>query len=180
MRAEVTRFYHTLVVLLGLLTMPAAIAAETGNKLPRGVITVDGRDAPPLSLKNMDGEAYNVTDSRGKWVFMHFWASWCGPCRKEMPTIQAISDKFRDSDLQIVMVNTAEDEDTVFNFMGIVAPDMDTLLDSDGQVTEKWQPRGLPATYFVDPEGKLRYIALGGRPWNEGEYLAFLKGLIAK
>jgi thiol-disulfide isomerase/thioredoxin len=180
MRAEVNYFYRMLIVMLGMLAIPALAGTQDEPSLPRGVITVDVRDAPSLSLKNMDGEPYDVADSRGKWVFMHFWASWCGPCRREMPTIQAISDEFEGTDLQITLVNTAEDEDTVFDFMGIVAPDMDTLLDSDGQVTEKWQPRGLPATYFVDPEGKLRYIALGGRPWDEGEYLAFLKGLIAK
>ena len=95
-----------------------------------------------------------------------------------MPTIQAIDAEFKDSGLVIVLINTAEDEDTVFDFLGTVAPDMNTLLDSDGLATEQWQPRGLPSTYFVDPEGRLRYIALGGRPWDKGAYLGFLKGLI--
>jgi thiol-disulfide isomerase/thioredoxin len=172
----------TCTALIFLVAAPAHSESQ-GNQLtnlPKGVITVDGRDAPPLALANMDGETYDLAQSKGKWVFVHFWASWCGPCRKEMPTIQAIVDQFADSDLHIVLVNTAEDEDTVFNFLGIVAPDMDSLLDSDGSVTEAWQPRGLPSTYFVDPQGKLRYVALGGRPWDEGEYLGFLKMLIAK
>ncbi|MCK5091293.1 MAG: TlpA family protein disulfide reductase, partial [Gammaproteobacteria bacterium] len=110
----------------------------------------------------------------------HFWASWCGPCRKEMPTIQAIFPEFKDSGLEIVLVNTAESEDTVFNFIGIVAPDLNPLMDIDGLATERWQPRGLPATFFIDPKGKLRYLALGGRPWDKPEYLAFLKNLIKK
>ncbi len=150
---------------------------QTTSELPRGIITVDGRDAPELVLKDINGESYDLSKSRGKWVFMHFWASWCGPCRKEMPTIQAIASQFKDSGLSIVLVNTSEDEDTVFDFLGTVAPDMNTLLDSDGNVTERWQPRGLPSTYFVDPEGKLRFIALGGRPWDKDEYLGFLKDL---
>jgi thiol-disulfide isomerase/thioredoxin len=83
-----------------------------------------------------------LSQSRGKWVFTHFWASWCGPCRKEMPTIQAIADEFKDSGLTIVLINTSEDEDTVFDFLSTVAPDMNTLLDSDGKVTEQWQPQG--------------------------------------
>jgi len=62
--------------------------------------------------------------------------------------------------------------------MGTVAPDLNTLMDPEGFTTEDWQPRGLPSTYFVDPEGNLRYVALGGRPWNEREYLEFLNGLL--
>jgi thiol-disulfide isomerase/thioredoxin len=101
----------------------------------------------------------------------------CGPCRKEIPTIQAIVNKFADSHLDIAIVNTAESEDTVFNFLGLLAPDINTLMDEDGLVTEKWQPRGLPATFFVDPKGKIRYLALGGRPWDQAEYFQFLKQL---
>ena len=69
------------------------------------------------------------------------------------------------------MKNTAEDEDTVFEFLSSYAPDMDCLLDLDGRVTEAWQPCGLPATYLVNPEGQIRYQALGGRPWDQPEYL---------
>lgn len=163
-----------LIALLGMLSLPA----QASTTLPKGIIAMDGRPAGPMVLNDIDGNAFNLNDSRGKWVFLHFWASWCGPCIKEMPTIQAITSDFENTDLQIVLVNTAEDEDTIFSFMATIAPDLNTLMDPQGLTTEDWQPRGLPSTYFVDPEGKLRYLALGGRPWNEGEYLAFLKGLL--
>ena len=173
--------YQTLTAaLLVLLSLQGVADEAAGQSLPRGIITLDGREASAVTLKDLDGNSFDLSTQRGKWTFLHFWASWCGPCRKEMPTIQAIWSEFQGTDLAIVLVNTAEDEDTVFNFMGIVAPDMNTLLDSDGKVTERWQPRGLPSTFFIDPEGKLRYLALGGRPWDKAEYLAFLKGLIKK
>lgn len=173
--------YRTLTAALLVLLSLQGLADETASQsLPRGIITLDGRAATAVTLKDLDGNSFDLSAQRGKWTFLHFWASWCGPCRKEMPTIQAIWSEFQGTDLAIVLVNTAEDEDTVFNFMGIVAPDMNTLLDSDGKVTERWQPRGLPSTFFIDPEGKLRYLALGGRPWDKGEYLAFLKSLIKK
>ena len=146
-------------------------------KLPAGMIKLDGRDAPALVLKDMDDEVYDLTTSRGKWVFVHFWATWCGPCRKEMPTVQAIAEKFKDSHLDIVVVNTAESQDTIFSFLGLLAPDINSLMDADGEVTQLWQSRGLPATYFVDPQGKLRYLALGGRDWDGAEYLQFLNQL---
>ena len=155
----------------------AGFAVETITDLPKGVITLDGRTAPELKLKNMDGENYDLKDQRGHWVVVHFWASWCGPCRREMPTINEVYKKFDDSKLAFVLVNTAESEDTVFNFIGIAAPDMIPLMDRDGEATEHWQPRGLPASFFVDPSGRLRYLALGGRDWRKPAYLNFLRQL---
>jgi thiol-disulfide isomerase/thioredoxin len=152
----------------------------TAGELPKGLLTLDGREAPPLVLKNMDGEIWDLGNARGHWTFVHFWATWCGPCRREMPTIQAIFPQFDPQKLEIVLVNVAENEDTVFSFLASVAPDVVPLMDSDGLVTERWQPRGLPATFFVDPQGKLRYLALGGRPWNTPAYLDFIKGLIGQ
>ena len=133
------------------------IAADT---LPKGLLLLDGREAPPLVLNNLDGEPWDISQSRGHWLFVHFWATWCGPCRKEMPNIQAIFQKFDPSQLEIVLINTAESEDTVFTFLAELAPDITPLMDRDGLVTERWQPRGLPATFFVDPEGRLQYLAL--------------------
>ena len=80
--------------------------------------------------------------------------------------------------MEVVLVNTAESEDIVFEFIAAVSPELNPLLDVDGQVTELWQPRGLPATFFVDPEGKLQYLALGGREWDTAIYLDFLNNLI--
>jgi len=162
-------------VFISLLILMNQVLAN--NDLPKGIIHQDGRIASSFTLKDIDGETYNFSDSKGKWVFVHFWATWCGPCRKEIPTIQDIVKKFENSNLDIVIINTAESEDAVFNFLGLLAPDINPLMDTDGLVTEKWQPRGLPATYFVDPEGKIRYLALGGRPWNKDVYLEFLNGL---
>jgi len=142
--------------------------------LPHGIIKQNGRTAPPLKLNDIDGEPYDIANAKGKWVFVHFWATWCGPCRKEIPTIQDIVNKFKDTNLEIAIINTAESEDAVFSFLGLLAPDITPLMDTDGLITQRWQPRGLPATYFVDPQGKIRYLALGGRAWNRAEYLDFL------
>ena len=176
--ANMKNLIRNLFLLIAVMTGSAGVAGDLD--LPKGIIALDGKAAPALKLKNMDGEPFDLATSKGHWVFVHFWASWCGPCRKEMPTIQTMSGQLADHGLQIVMVNTAESDDTVFSFMGIVAPDLTPLLDYDGIVTEAWQPRGLPSTYLVDPQGKLRYLALGGRPWDKPEYIGFLKTLISK
>jgi thiol-disulfide isomerase/thioredoxin len=173
------RHRHTLTravvyVSLMFVSLPS-IAADT---LPKGLLVLDGREAPPLVLNNLDGEPWDISQSRGHWLFVHFWATWCGPCRKEMPTIQTIFQQFDPSQLEIVLINTAESEVPVFTFLAEVAPDITPLMDRDGLVTEQWQPRGLPATFFVDPAGRLQYLALGGRPWDTPEYLAFLQRLV--
>ena len=149
----------------------------SGAEVPRGILTLDGREAPPLVLENMDGERWDIGKARGHWVFVHFWATWCGPCRREMPTIQAIFPEFDPGQLEIVLINVAESEDTVFTFLAAVAPEIEPLMDRDGLAAERWQPRGLPATFLVDPQGRLRYLALGGRPWDTPAYLDFLKSL---
>jgi thiol-disulfide isomerase/thioredoxin len=154
-----------------------AAALTHAAELPQGVMQVPGKPAPPLHLDNLDGEPYDLEDSQGHWRFVHFWASWCGPCRKEMPSIDRMTRLLADSDIEFVLVNTAETEDSVFTFLGIVAPDLVPLLDSDGLVTEAWQPRGLPATYLVDPDGLIQYQALGGREWEQPAYLEFLRSL---
>ncbi len=147
------------------------------TELPPGIMRIDGVIAPALKLDNLDGESYDLANSRGHWIFVHFWASWCGPCRREMPSIQRMTDTLTDSGIEFLLVNTAETEDEVFTFLGIVAPDLMPLMDLDGQVTGVWQPRGLPATYLVDPDGRIQYQALGGREWEKPVYLDFLRGL---
>jgi len=146
---------------------------------PKGVLPLAPRPAPALVLNDIDGNQFNLEKESGRWVFVHFWASWCGPCRREMPAIQRMVESFPELPFAIAIVNTAESEDTVFTFLGVLAPDIVPLMDVDGVVTEAWKPRGLPSTYLVDPAGIIRYQALGGRPWDETEYLQFLKTLSA-
>ena len=159
-------------------TVPMSTSVET-IRPPKGVLRVTGRITPPLVLDDIDGQHFDIAGQKGRWVFVHFWASWCGPCRREIPAIQRMTEKIPDDRLALAIVNTAESEDTVFTFLGVLAPDLIPLLDRDGLVTEAWQPRGLPATYLVDPEGVIRFQVLGGQAWDGDIYLTFLNAVIA-
>lgn len=165
-----------LATLCGLLfTLSVAQAVE--RVPPAGLLKMDGRPALALQLADMDGKKVNLAELKGRWVLVHFWASWCGPCRREMPTLPKLIKAFPPERLSVILVNTAESDDEVFTFLASVAPELSTFMDRDGQVTARWQPRGLPSTFIVDPEGRLRYQALGGRDWGSGAYLAFLREL---
>lgn len=166
---------QTIMRSLILLLLSGQMDMAMALKLPRGIIEQDGRPAPTLRLADLDDNITDLKQHRGKWVFVHFWASWCGPCRREMPTLKGVMQAMENRNFSAILINTAEDEDTVFTFMSVVAPDLNTLMDVDGLTTEAWQPRGLPATYLLDPEGNIRYQALGGRPWDKPSYLNFLK-----
>ena len=100
--------------------------AANASKAPFGLRIYEIGNAVNFKLNNTDGETFELNSTRGQWVFLHFWASWCGPCREEMPTIQKLSEAIEDSQLKIVMVNTAEDEDTIFTFLAGISVEIDT------------------------------------------------------
>ena len=156
----------------------ARLAVADEPALPFGIRHYAIGEAKDFQLEDMDGEPFSLASTRGKWVFLHFWASWCGPCRKEMPTIQRLSEKMVGEPLVIVLVNTAEEEDDVFTFLSGIEVELNSLRDKDGLVTEVWKPRGLPTTFLIDPGGQVKYQAIGGRHWDQPEYLQFLKSLL--
>lgn len=166
-------------LLLILLAPLSAHVFAQEEKLPFGIREYNIGLAPDFELEDIDGEAFDLKSTRGQWVFLHFWASWCGPCREEMPTIQVLSETIDEDKLHFVLVNTAEDEDTIFMFLGSVATNLTSMMDQDGQVTEIWKPRGLPTTFLIDPDGRVRYQAIGGREWDQEIYVQFIKSLIS-
>lgn len=169
-------------IALILFLLPLLLLGKTAyadkHDVPFGLRVYEIGNAPNFKLNDTEGETFELDNTRGRWVFLHFWASWCGPCREEMPTIQKMSEKIESDKLQIVMINTSEDEDTIFTFLAGISVEINTLMDADGEITEVWKPRGLPTTFLIDPDGKVRYQAIGGRDWNKPVYIKFLKSLL--
>jgi thiol-disulfide isomerase/thioredoxin len=170
-----------LIILLGFCFTEAAIANKAASdiKVPFGIRHYDIGMAQNFTLNDMDGEKFELKSSKGHWVFLHFWASWCGPCREEMPTIQKLFSIMQGKKFQIVMINTAEDDDTIFEFLAATDVELNSLMDVDGLVTEIWKPRGLPTTFLINPKGEVKYQAIGGRDWDKEEYVQFIERLIA-
>ncbi len=166
--------------LITIILISTSLNAETKNtEPPFGIRHFDTGVASDFTLQDIDGETFTLSKTKGHWIFLHFWASWCGPCREEMPMIQRLSENFPNGDFEIVMVNTAEDEDTIFEFLGAINVDLNSLMDADGQVTEVWKPRGLPTTFLINPKGEVKYQAIGGREWDNPVYIQFIKQLVS-
>ncbi len=119
-----------------------------------------GSQAPNFSLKGLDGNSIELADLRGKNVIINFWATWCGPCRIEMPHFQARHEKYPD-DLVILAVNFDEPEKAVQAFVDELGLTFDIVLDPGAVVQTVYEIRAYPTTYFVDREGVIQKVRIG-------------------
>lgn len=116
--------------------------------------------APDFSLQSLDGSLVTLGELKGLPVIINFWATWCGPCRVEMPTFQAYQDQF-EGELVILAINASESQQDVNQFVDELDLNLRVLLDPEGEVEKQYRVRGLPTTYFIDESGVIQYIHLG-------------------
>ncbi|HFD78779.1 MAG TPA: TlpA family protein disulfide reductase [Gammaproteobacteria bacterium] len=138
--------------------------------------------APDFRLKDMDGEEHALSDYRGKVVMLNFWATWCPPCRREMPSMEAVYQSFKGQDFVVLAVNEWESEDHVFAFMGQlpVDPSFPILFDTDSKVAPLFGVKGLPTTVLIDRRGRIVYRAVGGRDFDHPEVREIIRALLAE
>jgi len=129
--------------------------------------------APTLKLENMDEEVIDIKSLKGKTLVINFWATWCPPCRREMTSLEALHQQTKDKNVVVLAVNIAEDFETVFSFINSIdpSPSFPMLFDKDSLTMQRWNVRGLPTTYVVNPEGMIVYKAVGGREFNHPDIL---------
>jgi peroxiredoxin len=144
-----------------------------------GVIRIDERvKAPSFTLKDLNGKEVNLEDYRGKIVFINFWATWCLPCREEMPSMEKLYSKFKDSGFTMLAVNIREGTKKVRAFKERFGLNFPILLDSDGRVGSKYGVISIPTTYLIDREGYVIGGALGTRDWASKEAFALIDQLL--
>ncbi len=120
-----------------------------------------GKLAPDFKLQNLDGQSVSLSDFRGKPVLINFWASWCGPCRAEMPYIQQIYEEWSDKGLVILAVDIGESHATVERFMESYGLSFMVLLDTNENVALQYNIRGIPATFLIDKDGIIQVVKVG-------------------
>jgi thiol-disulfide isomerase/thioredoxin len=124
-----------------------------------------GGATPALVLKDIQGREHRLADYRGKVVLVNFWATWCEPCREEMPSLERLRQRLGGS-LVVLAVDYGEGEARVGEFLARVPVGFPVLLDRDMAVSRAWKARALPTTFVVDSAGTIRYSAIGELDWS--------------
>lgn len=125
-----------------------------------------GGPPPALNLKDLDGGPHRLADYRGKVVLINFWATWCGPCRDEMPSMQRLKEKLAGRPFAVLAVNLDEPESRIRKFLSQVRVDFTILLDPGRNAAKAWDARVLPASFVVGPDGRIRYSLVGEINWD--------------
>ena len=138
--------------------------------------------APDFTLEDMDEEKYSFKDLRGKVVLINFWATWCPPCRREMPSMERLHQKLDSDHFKVLAINQMEDGDHVFAYIGQleVDPTFTILFDKDSKISNDYGVVGLPTTFLIDKQGMVRYRAIGGREFDHPEVEKLIMQLISE
>jgi len=121
-----------------------------------------GREAPDFTLEDLDGNSVRLNDLRGKVVFLNFWATWCPPCRAEMPDIETVYQEYKDQDIVFLGIDIQQEPGIVRDFIELGGYNWQMLLDKTGKVATSYNVRAIPTSYFVDKEGIISGVAVGG------------------
>ena len=139
-----------------------------------------GRDAPHLASTDLAGNAVDLKDLRGRVVLVNFWATWCEPCREEMPSIERLRSKMAGRPFEVITVNYGEGAARIREFLRRERITLPVWLDPDKRAAADWNAGGLPMTFLVDANGSLRYSAFGECDWASGEPLRVVESLVGE
>ena len=138
-----------------------------------------GRPVPEFALTDLLGETHHLSDYRGKAVFLNFWATWCPPCRSEMPSIERAYRALKGRGLVVVAVSLDSDARSVVErFVKELALTFPILLDPQGTSAQAYRLPGLPVSLLIDRKGRLVWQEWGARDWDTGEARAKLEALV--
>jgi len=132
-----------------------------------------------FSLSLLEGETKSLGSYKGKVVFLNFWATWCGPCRSEMPSMESVYKKFADKGLEILAVNCAEDRATVSSYMKNEGFTFPALLDLDGRVSSNYGVQSIPTTFLIDRDGMIVMRLVGSIDWDSPKIHTALESLLS-
>ncbi len=173
-----------------LIVLAAACLALAACSMPQQeqapTIARVGAPAPPITLPVLGGGTADLAADRGKVVLVNFWATWCEPCKSEMPALQQLKDELNGQPFAMYSIDLQEDSEAIAAFQKQLGLTLHVLLDDDGAVTRTYGVRGLPATFVIDRGGVVRVQRLGpllaGGPettWSEPWLAEQVRSLLA-
>jgi thiol-disulfide isomerase/thioredoxin len=134
--------------------------------------------APEFSLRELNGNVASLSGYRGKMVLLNFWATWCGPCRDEMPSMEQLSRNFGGQGLAVVAINQRENAALVARFMKTHNLNFSTLLDTDGRVAASYRVYGIPVSYVIDADGQAIGMKSGSMDWASPRVVDMFRELV--
>lgn len=139
-----------------------------------------GGATPALDLQDLEGAQRALHAYRGKVVVLNFWATWCEPCREEMPSLNQLRLSLKGMPVEMFAVNVGEGEGRINAFLGKVPVDFPVLLDRDARASKAWKVRLMPTTFILGTDGRVRYSFSGARDWSDPTVRATIAALAAE
>ena len=162
------RRFIQFVVLFPWLLVASAITAATADRTP----------APDFTLKSASGENIKLSELRGQVVMINFWASWCGPCRQEMPLLDELHERYSPMGFTLLGVNVEEDSSKAQTLLKDVPVNFPILFDQENTVSKQYDVIAMPSTVVVDRDGNIRYVHHGYKPGDENTYQDVIRAVI--
>lgn len=139
---------------------------------------LSGQPAPDFALKNSSGENIRLSEYRGDVVMINFWATWCGPCRQEMPLLDELYSRYERVGFSLLGVNIDDDANRAMEMINELGLSFPVLFDATKEVSRLYQVDAMPVTVIVDREGNVRHVHQGYKPGYEQKYLDQVRALL--
>lgn len=163
---------------LGLVTL--ALTAVLALTASTAQAVTPGDEPPAIDLPDQTGKSVNLNELEGKVVLIDFWASWCGPCKQEMPVLETLHKKYQSEGLVIVGVNIDNSERKMNNFLKGTSVTFRRVRDKKLKVASRYEPPSMPSSYFIGRDGKVRHVHEGFRKSDAAKLEAQIKQLLAE
>jgi thiol-disulfide isomerase/thioredoxin len=138
----------------------------TGSVISAELKPADSAPPSAFQLQDLNGRPHRLSDYRGKVVLVNFWATWCEPCRAEMPSIERLQKRLGEQSFAVLAINMDEPEARIGKFVSSMPLALPVLLDPGAKVTRAWKVRVLPASFVIGPDGRVRYTVIGDMDWS--------------
>ncbi len=139
---------------------------------------LEGQAAPDFALKSATGENLRLSEYRGDVVMINFWATWCGPCRQEMPLLDELYARYQRVGFNLLGVNIDDDSRRAMNMVEELGVSFPVLFDARKEVSKLYEVEAMPVTVIVDRKGTVRYVHHGYKPGYEDKYLDQIRSLL--
>jgi len=139
---------------------------------------LEGRPAPDFALKSSSGQNLRLSEHRGEVVMVNFWATWCGPCRQEMPLLDELYSRYQRVGFSLLGVNIDDNSSKAMNMVSELGVSFPVLFDSRKEVSKLYEVEAMPVTVLIDREGTVRYVHHGYKPGYEEKYLDQIRSLL--